>query len=172
MSKKDKKIKNRTGIGGQAVLEGVMMLGKSSMATAVRDPDGEIQIESKRISKNKHLSRASKIPFIRGTINLVLSLIRGTKTLMRSATVAAGVDDEEEGGGRFQRWLAEKFKIDVMDVITIISAILGVVLAVGIFVFLPRFLVGLIGKAASVINEKHWAYYVLLGVFKLIIFIA
>ncbi len=172
MSKKDKKIKNRTGIGGQAVLEGVMMLGKSSMATAVRDPDGEIQNESKRISKNKHLSRASKIPFIRGTINLVLSLIRGTKTLMRSATVAAGVDDEEEGGGRFQRWLAEKFKIDVMDVITIISAILGVVLAVGIFVFLPRFLVGLIGKAASVINEKHWAYYVLLGVFKLIIFIA
>lgn len=172
MSKKDKKIKNRTGIGGQAVLEGVMMLGKSSMATAVRDPDGEIQIESKRISKNKHLSRASKIPFIRGTINLVLSLIRGTKTLMRSATVAAGVDDEEEGGGRFQRWLAEKFKVDVMDIITIISAILGVVLAVGIFVFLPRFLVGLIGKAASVINEKHWAYYVLLGVFKLIIFIA
>ena len=64
MSKKDKKIKNRTGIGGQAVLEGVMMLGKSSMATAVRDPDGEIQIESKRISKNKHLSRASKIPCI------------------------------------------------------------------------------------------------------------
>ncbi len=172
MSKKDKKIKNRTGIGGQAVLEGVMMMGKSSMATAVRDPDGEIQIESKRISKNKHLSRASKIPFIRGTINLVLSLIRGTKTLMRSATVAAGVDDEEEGGGRFQRWLAEKFKVDVMDIITIISAILGVVLAVGIFVFLPRFLVGLIGKAASVINEKHWAYYVLLGVFKLIIFIA
>ena len=124
------------------------------------------------VQGNKHLSRASKIPFIRGTINLVLSLIRGTKTLMRSATVAAGVDDEEEGGGRFQRWLAEKFKVDVMDIITIISAILGVVLAVGIFVFLPRFLVGLIGKAASVINEKHWAYYVLLGVFKLIIFIA
>lgn len=167
--KKEKKKKNCTYIGGQAVLEGVMMLGKSSMATAVRDPDGEIQVEAKRITRGKHLSRACKIPFVRGTVNLFTSLVRGTKTLMRSAAVYG--DDGEETG-RFQKWLAEKFKVNLMDVISVISAILGVVLAVGIFIFLPRFLVSLIHRVAPVIDVSHWAYYLLLGLFKLIIFIA
>ncbi len=148
-------------------MEGVMMMGKSSMATAVRDPDGEIQIESKRLSRGKHLSRALKIPFVRGTVNLVLSLVRGTKTLMRSAAVC-GDDDEE--AGRIQKWLAEKFKINLMNVITLISTVIGVLLAVGIFIFLPQFLVGLLGRV-SPIDETHWAYYVLLGVLKLLIFI-
>lgn len=166
MSEKKRK-KNCTYVGGQAVLEGVMMMGKTSMATAVRDPDGEIQIEAKRIKKGPHLSRATKIPFVRGTVNLVLSLVRGTGTLMRSAAVY-GEDGEE--AGRIQKWFAEKFKVNVMDIISIISVILGVVLAIGIFIFLPQFLVGLLDKV-SPINETHWAYYVLLGVLKLIIFI-
>ena len=150
---------------GQAVLEGVMMMGKTAMATAVRDPDGEIQVEAKRLKRGKHLSRACKIPFVRGIINLVLSLVRGTKILMRSAAVYG---DSEEEAGRIQKWLAEKFKVNLMDVIAVISACLGVIIAIGIFVFLPRFVVGLIPR----IGEDHWAYYVLLGVFKLIIFIA
>jgi len=159
-----KQKKNCTYIGGQAVLEGVMMMGRQSMATAVRDPAGEIQIEAKRLNRNKHVRRASKIPFVRGIVNLVGSLVRGTKTLMRSAAVY-GEDDEE--AGRLQKWLAEKFKVSLMDIIAIISALLGVVIAVGIFIFLPRVLVDLI----PTIDEQHWAYYVLLGVFKLAIFL-
>lgn len=166
MAKKEKK--KMSGIGGQAVLEGVMMMGKGSMATAVRDPDGEVQIEAKRISSGKHLKRACKIPFVRGTVSLILSLVRGTRTLLRSAAVYG--DDGEEAG-RVQKWLAEKFKINLMDVVAIISVILGLVLAVGIFIFLPRFLVGLLNKVVPAINEMHWSYYLLLGVFKLIIFI-
>ena len=150
-------------------MEGVMMMGKTCMATAVRDGEGEIQIESKRLPKNKHLRRISKIPFLRGTVNLVTSLIRGTKTLMRSASVYA--DDGEEGG-KVERWLAEKCKINIMSVITFIATFLGIVLAIGIFIFLPRYLTGLIGQLAPVINETHWAYYVILGVIKLLIFIA
>lgn len=165
MSKKAKK--KCTYIGGQAVLEGVMMMGKSSMATAVRDPDGEIQIESKRLSRGKHLSRSMKIPFVRGTVNLFNSLVLGIKTLMRAAEVS-GDDDEEVG--RLQKWLAEKCKVNLVTIISIISAVLGVLLAVGIFIFLPQFLVGLLGRV-SPINETHWAYYVLLGVLKLLIFI-
>ena len=165
MAKKAKK--KCTYIGGQAVMEGVMMMGKTSMATAVRDPDGEIQIEAKRLKRGKHLSRALKVPFLRGTINLVLSLVRGTKTIMRSAAVF-GDDDEEVG--RVQKWMAEKFKVKLIDVIAFISALIGIVLAIGIFILLPRFLVGLLG-GISPINETHWAYYVLLGVLKLLIFI-
>ena len=140
MAEKEKKSKKKcTYIGGQAVLEGVMMMGKTAMATAVRDPDGEIQVEAKRIKRGKHLARASKIPLVRGTVNLITSLVRGVKTLMRSAAVYG--DDGEEAG-RVQKWLAEKFKVNLMDVLSVISAILGVVLAVGIFIFLPRFFKG------------------------------
>ena len=95
------------------------MMGKTSMATAVRDPDGEVQVEAKRIKKGKHLSMALKIPFVRGTVNLVLSLIRGTKTLLRSAAVYG--EDEEEEPGKIQKWLAEKCKVNLMDVISVIS---------------------------------------------------
>ena len=165
MAKKEKK--NCTYIGGQAVMEGVMMMGKTSMATAVRDPDGEIQIEAKRLKRGKHYLRAMKVPFLRGTINLITSLVRGTKTLMRSAAVYG--DDSEEAGG-ITKWFAEKLKLNLMDVIAIISTIIGVILAVGIFIVLPQYLVGLLDKV-SPINETHWAYYVLLGVLKLLIFI-
>ncbi len=164
-TKKTKNKKSCTYIGGQAVLEGVMMMGKTCMATAVRDPDGEIQVEAKRLETGKNVKRVGKIPFVRGIVNLVMSLVRGMRTLMRSAKVY-GEDDEE--AGRLQKWMAEKFKMNLMDVVSLIAAILGVILAVGIFVVLPRVLVDLI----PVIDKTHWAYYVLLGVFKLVIFIA
>jgi release factor-specific protein-(glutamine-N5) methyltransferase len=163
--KKEKKTKKKcTYIGGQAVLEGVMMMGKTSMATAVRDGDGEIQVEAKRLEKGKSLSRALKIPFVRGIINLVLSLTRGTKVLMRSAAVYG--DDEEEAGP-IQKWLAEKFKLNLMDVVAAVSTVLGVILAVGIFILLPRFIVGFIKPVQNTVWE-----YVILGVIKLVIFIA
>ena len=171
MAKKTKTKKCGTYIGGQAVLNGVMMMGKTCMATAVRDNGGEIQVEAKRLKKSPALKKASKIPFVRGVVNLISSLILGTRTLMRSAAVYG--DDEEEGG-KIQKWLAEKFKVSVMDVLSTISMILGIVLAIGIFIFLPRFLseliMGLIPEESA--QSFVWLNYVLLGVFKLAIFLA
>ncbi len=165
---KAEKIKKRkkcpTYIGGQAVLEGVMMMGKTCMATAVRDPDGEIQVEAKRLTRGKAAKTASKIPFVRGVVNLFSSLVRGTKTLMRSADVYGDEDSEEPG--RFENWLANKFKISVMDLVTTISVFLGIMLAVGIFMVLPRLLVSLIPGLPLV-----WEY-VMLAAIKLVIFIA
>lgn len=165
----EKKEKNKTQkcgtyIGGQAVLEGVMMMGKTCMATAVRDPDGEIQVESKRLNKSPSLKRASKIPFVRGIVNLVFSLINGTKTLMRSAAVYGG--DEEDEGGKFQKWLAEKFKMSIMDLLSVVSVVFGFVLALGLFVFLPRFITSIIPYVPGTVWE-----YVIWGVIKLVIFI-
>ena len=167
MAKKEKKQKTKkcgTYIGGQAVLEGVMMMGKTCMATAVRDPSGEVQVEAKRLNRKKSTRTAMKIPFVRGIVNLVLSLVSGTKTLMRSATVS-GEDDEE--GGRIEKWFAEKLKVNTMDILSVVAVCIGVILAVGIFIFLPRFLVSLITPITGTVWE-----YVLLGVFKLVIFIA
>ena len=168
--KKEKKAKSKkcgTYIGGQAVLEGVMMMGKTCMATAVRDPNGEIQIEAKRLKKSEGVKRASKIPFVRGIVNLISSLILGTGTLMRTAAVYGDEDEDEQEEGKFQKWLAEKFQVSLMDVVTGFSAILGVLLAIGIFIFLPRFLITIIPPVQNTIWE-----YILLGVFKLVIFIA
>ncbi|MDE6667814.1 MAG: peptide chain release factor N(5)-glutamine methyltransferase [Clostridia bacterium] len=165
--KKEKKKKTKkcgTYIGGQAVLEGVMMMGKTCMATAVRDPSGEVQVEAKRLTRKESTKKATKIPFIRGIVNLVLSLVSGAKTLMRSAAVY-GEDDEE--GGKIQKWLAEKFKVNTMDVISAVAVVIGVILAVGIFIILPRVLVSIIPG----IQNTVWKY-VLLGVFKLVIFLA
>ena len=163
--KKEKKNKKcGTYIGGQAVLEGVMMMGRTCMATAVRDPSGEIQVEAKRLNKSEGVKKASKLPVGRGVINLVGSLILGTRTLMRSANVYG--EDEEEGG-KIQKWFAEKFKVSVMEVLTYFSAFLGVLLALGIFILLPRFIISLI----PAVQGNVWEY-VLLGVFKLLIFLA
>ncbi len=167
---KEKKKKIRTSVGGQAVIEGVMMMGKTSYCTAVRDPDGEIQIEKKRINRSKAVARASKIPFLRGVVNMIGSLKRGTHALMRSAEVY-GSDDEEPG--RVQKWFAEKLKMDLMKLISAVGVIFGVVLAIVFFMWLPRFLINdvIIKYLWKELNESNIWYYVFLGVFKLIIFL-
>lgn len=148
-------------------MEGVMMQGKTSYCTAVRDPDGEIQVERIRLNPSPALRRASKIPFVRGSVNMFNSLVRGTKTLMRSAHVC--VDDDEEPG-RIQKWFAEKLGADLMSVVSFISMLVGVVLAVFLFVFAPNALTGWIVGSFPDLKGKVWEY-VLLGVFKLAIFL-
>ena len=140
---KDKKVK-KTSIGGQAVLEGVMMRGRCGVATAVRDSDGIIRIEAERITPPEKKSLFVKLPIIRGIVNFFSSLVTGTKILMRSAEVYGG-DDEPS---KFEKWLAKTFKIDVMDVVLFFGVALGLVFSIALFFILPTFLGGLIGKAA------------------------
>ena len=140
---KDKKVK-KTSIGGQAVLEGVMMRGRCGVATAVRDSDGIIRIEAERITPPEKKSIFVRLPIIRGIVNFFSSLVTGTKILMRSAEVYGG-DDEPS---KFEKWLAKTFKIDVMDVVLFFGVALGLVFSIALFFILPTFLGGLIGKAA------------------------
>ena len=141
---KDKKIK-KTSIGGQAVLEGVMMRGRTGVATAVRDSDGVIRIEAERITPPEKKSIFVRLPIIRGIVNFFSSLVTGTKILMRSAEVYGGDDDEPS---KFEKWLAKTFKIDVMDIVLFFGVALGLVFSIALFFILPTFLGGLIGKAA------------------------
>ena len=141
---KDKKVK-KTSIGGQAVLEGVMMRGRCGVATAVRDSDGIIRIEAERITPPEKKSIFVRLPIIRGIVNFFSSLVTGTKILMRSAEVYGGDDDEPSN---FEKWLAKTFKIDVMDVVLFFGVALGLVFSIALFFILPTFLGGLIGKAA------------------------
>ena len=141
---KDKKVK-KTSIGGQAVLEGVMMRGRCGVATAVRDSDGVIRVEAERITPPEKKSVFLRLPIIRGIVNFFSSLVTGTKILMRSAEVYGGDDSEPS---KFEKWLAKTFKIDIMDVVLFFGVALGLVFSIALFFILPTFLGGLIGKAA------------------------
>jgi release factor-specific protein-(glutamine-N5) methyltransferase len=131
--------KKCTSIGGQAVMEGVMMRGNLAMATAVRDNEGQIQIESERLTPPEKRSKFSRLPFIRGVVNFVRSLVDGNRILMRSADVLM-TDDEQPS--KAEKWLQEKHKIDVSGIVNGFSVFLGVLLALGIFLALPQFITG------------------------------
>ena len=137
--KKEKATKTCTYIGGQAVMEGVMMRGKRSMATAVRDVEGHIQIESERLTPPEKTNKFFRLPFVRGVVNFIRSLIDGNRVLMRSAEVAFP-DDEEPSKG--EKLLNEKHGIDINAIVTTVAGVLGVVLALLIFVALPQWVTG------------------------------
>ncbi|MBQ7323412.1 MAG: peptide chain release factor N(5)-glutamine methyltransferase [Clostridia bacterium] len=137
--KKEQTKKTCTYIGGQAVMEGIMMRGKTAMATAVRDPQGQIQIETERLTPPEKRSKLMSWPFIRGVVNFITSLIDGNRVLMRSAEVAFP-DDEEPT--KAEKLLNEKHKIDINGIITTVSMVFGIVLALLIFIALPQWITG------------------------------
>ena len=132
-----------SGIGGQAVLEGVMMKNKRNYAVAVRKPDGEIAVEkgesSSVIEKYKFLG----VPVVRGVVSFVESLVLGVKMLTSSA---AYFDDAEEQPGKFELWLRKKFGEKADKFIMGCTVFLSVVLAVAIFMLLPLLIVSFISE--------------------------
>lgn len=175
-----KKKTQRTYIGGQAVIQGVMMRGKSGMATVVRDDKGELHMEAKRITPPEKRRKWTRIPFVRGIINFVLSLVDGMKALLRSSEVAVVEDDEPSS--KFSAWLEEKWKVSASDIVTFIATLFGVALAIGLFVFLPNYLTKLIDEAVrrgadgELVDLPNWGqggifYNLIDGGFRLVIFI-
>lgn len=149
MSKKDKAVK-RTSIGGQAVLEGVMMKGATAIATAVRTESGDITVESVRTKSAKDKSAFAKLPFVRGVVNLCTQLYEGMGILMRSAEVYGDFAEPSE----FEKKVAKKFKINPMNILMGFSLILGIVLAVGLFVVLPNVVASALFKIEALANSS------------------
>ena len=156
--------KSCVSIGGQAVMEGVMMRGNSSMATAVRDAEGVIRIETKRLKPLSKRNVFLRLPIIRGVFSFVESLFGGMKVLMRSAEVYG-----EEEPSKFEKWLADKFKINVFSIVSVLSLVIGLGLAVFLFMWLPQTLRGLLENLFSV-NFDVWSKNFIEGGVKLLIF--
>ena len=163
---REKKKKTCTYIGGQAVMEGVMMRGRRAMATAVRDPDGNVQIEAVRIRPPEERSRFSRLPFVRGVVSFVESLVVGNRVLMRSAEVAEG---DPEQPSKAEKWLAEKHKVNVNSIWNGVAIALGILLAVLIFILVPQYLTGLTGFATTGL-EGLW-FNLIEGGIRLVIFL-
>ena len=110
------------------------MRGERSVATAVRLEEGGIAVESRYVKPTKDKSVLYRIPVIRGVLSFFGSMVTGIKTLMRSGEVFG---DEEGEPSKFEKWLAKTFKVDIYSVVMFVSVLLGVALAVALFVFLP-----------------------------------
>lgn len=126
--------KKCSSIGGQAVIEGVMMRGNRSMATAVRDEKGNIVVESKYIKPVKEKNFLFRTPFLRGVFNFIGTMISGMGTLMRSGEVFEG----ETQPSKTERWFAKKLGVNVYNLIMGVAVVIGLALSFALFFFLPQ----------------------------------
>ena len=126
-----------SGIGGQAVLEGVMMKNKEKYAVAVRKPDGEIEVEVETYQGLVHGSKFKEFPFIRGIFNFLDSLILGTRALNYSASFYEEEDGKET---KFDKAMDKMSGGNGEKLLSGIVTVISVVLAVGIFIVLPYFI--------------------------------
>lgn len=147
-----------SGIGGQAVMEGVMMKNKDHYAVAVRKPDGNIEVKKEEFKGISSKCKLFRVPFIRGIFSFIDSLTLGMSTL----TYSASFYEEEEDTKKTEQ---EKKKSDT--VFNVITIMISVILAVGIFMVVPFYLSQLLEK---VISSKTLIIF-LEGVIRLLIFI-
>jgi uncharacterized protein YqhQ len=164
---KDKKEKNpRLGkVGGQALLEGVMMRSGDDIAISVRSMDGTIRSKRTNFISIRKKCKFLNIPLIRGIVSFVESLVMSYST-MNDAIDMLGIEEEE---GKFEKWLKKKFGAGLLDVLMPIAMILGILLAVGIFIFLPTWIAGLILNPFGE-NVGIWKSAIE-GVLKVVIFV-
>lgn len=157
-----------SGIGGQAVLEGIMMKNKDNYATAVRKPDGEIVVK-----KDTYVSMTEKVkffalPFVRGIFSFADSMVLGMRTLTWSASFFEDDEEEEEEPGKFEKFLVNTFGEKLEGILMTAVMIFSVLMAVGIFMVLPLVIANFFRRFIA--SETVMA--ILEGVIRIGIFIA
>ncbi len=139
----------KTSVGGQALMEGIMMRGPEKMALAIRQPDGEIYTEVTPLKVRPW----QKWPFLRGIFNFADSLINGYKCLMKSADISMSDTDEFEET-KFDKWVEKKFGEKGTNFIMAVAAIFGGMLAIVLFMVIPTALVGLLNHFVPLAGFK------------------
>lgn len=148
--------KRYAAIGGQAVMEGIMMKSPLRSVLAVRTPDGEIVTEEMQAKSVRERFRILRLPVLRGCVAFVESLVIGYKALMRSAELA-GLEEETKGN-----------KL-VEGLVMALSVILGVGLAMGLFMFLPQWIGSLLPESIRV--DMEWIRILLEGIIRIALFV-
>ncbi|MBR3620964.1 MAG: DUF1385 domain-containing protein, partial [Clostridia bacterium] len=126
---KNKKSCPYVAVGGQALIEGIMMRGPKGTAMSCRMPDGRIETEMKDFPSIRKKYKFFNIPFIRGVVAFIESMIMGYKLLMESAEKTALDIEEDAGDSKLDKWLSEHFGPKMMAVIGTIASVLGFGLA-------------------------------------------
>ena len=157
----------KTSIGGQALMEGIMMRGPRRTCCAVRKPDGSIETKIEPASRR---SVWTKIPILRGAISMIESLIVGYRYMMYSAQVSMGDDyDPEEEESAFEKWVGEHLGKKAEDALLAAAAVFGGLLAIVLFTVIPTLLVGGVGHFVEL---GRWPRVILEAVLKVSIFLA
>ena len=160
-----------TSIGGQAVMEGVMMRGPHKTAVAVRKPDGEIICKTDE-NGTKKKNKICKLPIIRGCVNFFESMVIGIKALMFSAEF---IDlEEEQEPSKFEKWLEDKLGDKIKDIVIYFSLIISIFMSVGLFILLPTVItrgIETILKSLSFVGTRTFTS-LCEGIIRMIIFIS
>lgn len=154
-------------VGGQAVIEGVMMRGTKGLATAVRLPNGSIEVKKESSESLTKKNKFFGFPIIRGFISLIESLIIGIKSLEYSASFFE--DDEEESESKFDKWFEKVFKEKGNSVLMGISLVLSLAFSILLFFILPTALTSLVKKT---ITSNVVVLNIIEGIIRVIIFIS
>lgn len=160
-------MEKKTTVGGQAVIEGVMMRGTKGLATAVRLPNGSIEVKKESSESLTKKNKFFGFPIIRGFISLIESLIIGIKSLEYSASFFE--DDEEESESKFDKWFDKVFKEKGNSVLMGISLVLSLAFSTLLFFILPTALTSLVKKA---ITSNVVVLNIIEGIIRVIIFIS
>lgn len=158
---------HKTSIGGQAVIEGVMMRGPEKIATAVRKSDGEIVVDIKKVNSFVAKHKLHKIPLLRGVLSFVESMVTGVRCLMFSADQFDLEDDENEQMSKFEKWLDDKLGDKIKDIAIYFSVVVALCFSVGLFMLLPTAIAGIFKlwvKTPVVLNLIE-------GIIKMLIFL-
>ncbi len=167
MAKKQKKPCKYSSVGGQALIEGVMMRGPSGTAMSVRLPSGEIETEYKETKPWREKCKFFSLPLVRGIVGFVESLVTGYGYLMESAEKSTqGLEEDTENLSKLDRWINDHFGEKMMNIIGIISAVLGFGLAFFLFMWLPTFLVDVVTR--GMLLKFHALFE---GIIRVIIFV-
>lgn len=164
-----KKKNNYVAVGGQALMEGIMMRGPEGTAVSLRLPDGSIETQMKDFVSVRKKYKFLNIPLVRGVVSFVESMIFGYKLIMESAEKTS-LDMEEESESKLDKWISDHFGPKMMAVIGGISAVLGIGLAFLLFMWLPSFVFDLANKYLAHDAITAWRA-VFEGLIRVIIFV-
>ena len=157
----------RTTIGGQALIEGILMRGPEKQSIVIRKPDGTLEIQTTPLTLIKERYPILGLPFLRGGVNFLDSLVKGMQALMYSAEFYPEYEEEEPS--KFELWLEKKLGTDGFNkAIVTFAVILGVAFSVGLFFLLPTFAAGVLQRA---LRFGQLAQNLIEGVIRILIFL-
>lgn len=157
--------KFKTSVGGQALIEGIMMKGPKKICTAVRRPDGGIETKEEPSEQHKW----QKIPLVRGVFGMIESMIIGYRCLMYSAEISMGEEAFQQEESKLDKWLNEHLSEKAQNFVMSLAAVIGGLLAIVLFMVLPT---AIVGGFAKIVPLNGGLRALLEGILKMVIFVA
>ncbi len=169
---KREKTKIVTSIGGQALLEGIMMRGPKKSTVAVRKSDGTIELQEIQPLNLAKKHKILRIPIIRGVANMIDSLVTGQRALMISADRALdGEEEETENPSKLDMWVDKHLGDKFISIIMTVSTVIAIVFCVAVFFFVPTWLFNLTASAVPFLNSALIWRSAFEGILRIILFL-